>query len=182
MLLGIICFIFAIAGIVGFYNDLYILTYISFGLSIFECLLGKSEGTLKSIRTTIIAGVVGWIIVGEFWLGAAIGVCFENVIMFIGGCLMIIIGSSITSDVLQKDNCNNSNNEDTMVILEETIKKAKKDLETGITREELDELLKKGHITQDVYDETMQNIEKLEMIANWDITEIKNNFNNDNKS
>lgn len=181
MVLGIISFIFACAGIYGFYNDIYILTYIGFGLSIFECILGKIEGTLKSMQTTIIASIIGWIVVGEFWLGVAIGVCFENVIMFIGGCLMIIIGSSITSSVSQKDNYNNSNNEDTIAIMEETTKKAKKDLETGIKREELDKLLKKGHITQDVYDETIQNIKKLEMIANWDITEIKNNFKNNNK-
>lgn len=180
MLLGIICFIFAVAGIIGFYNDLYILTYIGFVLVIFECLLGKFEGTLKSMQTTIIAGVIGWIVVGEFWLGVAIGVCFENVIMFIGGCLMIIIGSSITSDVSQKNNYNNSNNEDTIAVMEETIRNAKRNLENGVKREELEKLLKNGVITQDVYDETMQNIEKLEMIANWDITEIRNNNNKDN--
>ncbi len=89
MVLGIICFMFACAGIYGFYSGIYIFTYIGFALSLFECLLGKAEGTLKSMQTTIIAAIIGWIIVKDFWLGIAIGVCFENAIMFIGGCIML---------------------------------------------------------------------------------------------
>lgn len=91
MLLGSINFVFAIAGIFGFYNDLYILTYIGFGLCLIESILGRLEGTLKSMNTTIIAGIIGWLITKKFWLGIAIGVCFENVIMFIGGIIMIYI-------------------------------------------------------------------------------------------
>ena len=67
--------------------------------------------------------------------------------------------------------------EDSIAIMEESIKKAKKDLETGVKREELDKLLKKGYITQDVYNETIQNIKKLELIASWDIDKIKENLN-----
>ena len=80
------------------------------------------------------------------------------------------------------NNYKENNVEDSIIIMEETIKKAKRDLETGIKREELDELLKKGYITQDVYNETVQNIEKLEMIANWDISEIKKNLNNNKEN
>lgn len=93
MLFGSICFVFAIAGIIGFYNDLYILTYIGLGLCLFESVLGRLEGTLKSMNTTIIAGILGWLITKNFWLGIAIGVCFENVIMFIGGIVMMYITS-----------------------------------------------------------------------------------------
>ena len=97
---------------------------------------------------------------------------------------LILVGIIVYSVLFPKslNNQNENKSENPIAIMEETIKKAKKDLETGVKREELDELLKRGHITQDVYEETVQNIEKLEMIANWDITEIKNNFNNDNKS
>ena len=96
---------------------------------------------------------------------------------------LILVGIVVYSVSFPKSLNNHKQNkmENSIAIMEETIKKAKKDLESGIKKEELDELLKKGHITQDVYDETIQNIEKLEMIANWDITEIKNNFKNNNK-
>ena len=175
MVLGIICFIFAVAGIIGFYNDLYILTYIGFGLSIFECLLGRFEGTSKTMLTTVIAGIIGWIFVKDFWLGLAIGVCFENAIMFIGGCIMIGIGSSITSNTLPNDNYTNQKNEDTITIMEETINNAKKDLESGIKKEELDKMLENGSITEEKYNEILQSIKTLEMLSNFDINKLKEN-------
>lgn len=58
-------------------------------------------------------------------------------------------------------------------IMEETIINAKKDLETGIKKEQLEEMLENGYITQEFYNETLQNILKLEMIANFNIDELK---------
>ena len=59
--------------------------------------------------------------------------------------------------------------------LQKTKNKAKQDLATGVKKEELDEMLKKGYITQDVYNETLDSIKALEMLENFDIDEFKNN-------
>lgn len=168
MLLGIICFIFACGGIYGFYNDVYILTYIGFGLCLFENVLGRIDGSSKTLQFFLISCLIGWIVVKDFWLGISIGACFENIISFVGGVIMIIIGSKIfkseetnkTSD-LSSENVND--------ILKETKTKAKKDLESAITREELKEMLDKGYITQETYIDTLHKIELLETIAKLDI-------------
>lgn len=178
MVLGIIVFVFACCGIYGFYNNLYVLTYIGFVFVLFECILGRIEGTLKSMQTTIIAGIIGWIIVQDFWLGIAIGACFENVIMFIGGCLMIFLFSISTSKLPKENNPSTPTTENTVDIIQETINNSKKDLETGVKKEQLDEMLENGYITQEVYDETLMNIKKLEMIANFNIDELKQIQNN----
>ena len=96
MILGIICFILSLLGIYGFYNELYILTYIAFGFCLFDNVLGRLFGTLKSMKIFFLACIIGFIIVKKFWLGIAIGVCFEEVISFIGGIIyigfMLILG------------------------------------------------------------------------------------------
>ena len=77
---------------------------------------------------------------------------------------------------------NNKENdaEEPIAIMEETIKNAKRDLETGIKKDQLNNMLENGYITQEVYNEILKNIEMLEMISNFDINELKNIQNNIN--
>ena len=168
MVLGIICFLFACLGIYGFYNEIYLLTYLGLGLCLFENIIGIIEGTSKTIMPTIIAGIIGWIIIDNFWLGIALGICFENVIMFIGGCIMLLFFPSANS---QNNKENDLNDNPAIDIMQETIDNAKKDLKTGITKEQLDTMLENGYITQDKYNELLENIKALEMISSFDIGE-----------
>lgn len=65
-------------------------------------------------------------------------------------------------------------------IMQNTINNAKKDLKTGIKKEQLDEMLENNYITQENYDEVLKSIKSLEMLANFDIAKLKNNINNEN--
>ena len=98
MMFGSLVFVCAICGIIGFYMDLHAFTYIGLAMALFESIIGLYTGTLKTMNTSIIAGIIGWIIVKDFWLGIAIGICFENVIMFIAGIIMMIITKKAISN------------------------------------------------------------------------------------
>ena len=202
MLLGIIVFMSSCIGIYGFYNDLYILTYISFILCLFENVLGRLTGASKSMSIFFVSCLIGWIIEEKFWIGIAVGGLFENVITFIGGCLLVaIIGSSDSKKEVIDNNSNNSNknaweeyldkyypregtgtrlkdikekeNENIVNVMQEVIDKAKKDLSTGIKREELKQLLDNGSITTETYNDVLKSIEALEATANMDINILK---------
>ena len=69
----------------------------------------------------------------------------------------------------------NNNIETPIEIMEETINNAKKDLETGIKKEELDKMLENGSITEEKYNEILQSIKTLEMLSNFDINKLKEN-------
>lgn len=175
MLFGFICFVFAIVGIIGFYNDSYILTYIGFGFCFLENILGRITDNSKTMQFFWFGCLIGWIIVKDFWLGISIGACFEGAIAFIGGVIIIFLGLKFLPDKDETKDLNNHNEENVADILEETKNKAKQDLATGVKKEELDEMLKNGYITEDVYNETLDSIKALEMLANLNIDELKNN-------
>ena len=168
MILGIICFIFACLGIYGFYNDIYILTYIGFGLSIFECILGKIEGTLKSMQTTIVSAIIGWIVTKNFWLGISIGVCFENAIMFIGGSIMMIAGITYLSKAETNNNYNNFNKIGNENNIEKSILKRAEEIAKlrGFNNwNELERVfIKENNITEELNKMTIE--EKFNYIAN----------------
>lgn len=63
-------------------------------------------------------------------------------------------------------------------IMQQTINNAKRDLKTGIKKEQLDEMLEKGYITQKSYNEFLGSIKSLEILAGFDIDELKNNISN----
>lgn len=90
MILGIICFLFSILGVYGFYNDLYFLTYIAFVLCFLENLLGRFNGSSKTIMPFFIACIIGIIFTRDFWLGISIGSCFETIITFVGGIILLL--------------------------------------------------------------------------------------------
>lgn len=170
MIFGIICFIVSIFGIIGYYNESFTITYIAFVLCLLENIFGKITGESKTMQFFIISCIIGWIATENFKLGIAIGACFENVIAFIGGIIMILLFSS------NKSNAKDKNIDNTIRIAEKTVEKAKKDLKTGIKRDELDELLKNNYITQKTYNEVLNNIESLEAIANLDVDKLKKNL------
>lgn len=172
MIFGIICFIVSIFGIIGYYNESFTITYIAFVLCLLENIFGKITGESKTMQFFIISCIIGWIATENFKLGITIGACFENVIAFIGGIIMILLFSSNKSNAKDK----NIDIDSTIRIAEKTVEKAKKDLKTGIKRDELDELLKNNYITQKTYNEVLNNIESLEAIANLDVDELKKNL------
>ena len=98
MIIGIICFIMSIAGIIGFYNEIYVLTYIALIFNILEVIVGVFTNQLKRILTFLLGGIIGWIITGKFWLGLAIGLCFENIILFASGIILMIITTIATKN------------------------------------------------------------------------------------
>lgn len=90
MILGIICFIFCCLGIYGFYNEIYLLTYIGFVLCLIENIIGRLNNSSKTIIPFLIGCIIGYLITKNFWLGIAIGACYENAIMFIGGTITLV--------------------------------------------------------------------------------------------
>jgi len=89
MLLGIFVTILAFLGIFGFYVDNMFLLTVGAIAVIIETIIGLISGELKSPLTQIIALIVGYIIVKDFWIGAAIGLCFESVILSVLGWIII---------------------------------------------------------------------------------------------
>ncbi|MCD4713816.1 MAG: hypothetical protein K8R73_11080 [Clostridiales bacterium] len=81
MIIAIVTVFFSIAGIVGFYSGNYLITYIAAFVIIIDLLRGLATGQLKSIFTSIVASIIGVFLVKNIWLGVAIGLCFENLIM-----------------------------------------------------------------------------------------------------
>ena len=95
MIIGIIGFILSSLGIYGFYSEHFILMYIGMIATISEHIIGIIT---KQARNN---GVLGWVLAisiflmlrGMNWLVAiSICLCFENVIMFALGSIMMIIG------------------------------------------------------------------------------------------
>lgn len=93
MILNIITFIFSILGIIGFYNNNDILLYIGMVMVLFEMIIGILSGQLRTIGTYILASIIGVIFTQNIIKGIAIGLCFESVIMTIGGWLLLILGA-----------------------------------------------------------------------------------------
>jgi len=90
MILGFVCFLLSLLGIYGFYNDIYILTYFAFIFSLFENILGRLNGSSKTLMPFIIFCIIGVFFTKNFWLGLSIGACFETIITFIGGIILIV--------------------------------------------------------------------------------------------
>lgn len=90
----IIAFIFCIIGIVGFFNDIMWLTYVGMGLAIVDHLLGVVSGAQKSLTTLWIALFVSVLVSGacnSLLDAVAICICFENIICFSLGILLMLV-------------------------------------------------------------------------------------------
>ncbi|MBE0451891.1 MAG: hypothetical protein IBX70_13775 [Clostridia bacterium] len=81
MIFAIVKLFFSIAGIIGFFSGNYMITYIAAFVIIIDLLIGVATGQLRSIFTCIISGIIGVFLVKNIWLGVAIGLCVENLIM-----------------------------------------------------------------------------------------------------
>lgn len=71
----------AVVGIFGYYQEIYVLTYMA---GVIMALGIPVKGFTK-----IIGAVIGWLVVEDFWLGASIGMCVEEIISTIGGLIII---------------------------------------------------------------------------------------------
>lgn len=71
----------AIVGTFGYYQEIYVLTYIA---GVVMALGLPIKGFTK-----VIGALIGWSIVGDFWLGVSIGMCIEEIIATIGGLVII---------------------------------------------------------------------------------------------
>lgn len=94
MILGIIVFILSSLGIYGFFTNNLFFLYIALVAIILEYLIGYFSAQLKSLAPIWLTFIVafGMICAGFNWLIAiSICLCFENVILFILGIIMMII-------------------------------------------------------------------------------------------
>lgn len=93
MILGAITTIVSILGIIGFYINNFILLYLGLFSAIIEHSIGIYTGEEKSLITVWFALLIalGFIFSGMNWLKAiAICLCFENVLCFILGSILMI--------------------------------------------------------------------------------------------
>ena len=92
MILGIIVAIFCGIGIYGFYNSMLFLTYIGMILSILEQLYGCISGQQKSLFTLwicVLLAIGGAFAGNNFFNSLAILLCYENIILFIAGIVIL---------------------------------------------------------------------------------------------
>ena len=99
-MIGIVSALMSIIGIIGFFSEALFLTYIAAVVCVIENIFGVVTGQQKSFSTLIIAIIIGiGVAMGnqmEILDGVAIAVCFENVIMQVGGLILIlVIGSTL---------------------------------------------------------------------------------------
>ncbi len=107
MILGIVTSIFAGLGIYGFFNDSLTLLYIGMGFVIFEHLVGILSGQQRGFSTAWLALFIsfGLMISGVYWLEAiAVCLCFEGLICFILGLLMLVIAGTHSAEKNRKEN------------------------------------------------------------------------------
>lgn len=95
MIIGIIVFLFCVAGVYGFYNGLIFLTYIGMILAIIEMIIGfikKESKSLMSLWLCVILACGAAIAGNDFIQSLAIFLCFENISLFIVGCFLLLFG------------------------------------------------------------------------------------------
>ena len=111
MILGICSTIFAGLGIYGFFNDNLTLLYIGMGCVILEHLIGILSKQQKSLTTVWLALLAsfGMMAGGIYWLEAlALCLCFEGVICFVLGLIMIIMFGTYLNKKQSNEKTNNS--------------------------------------------------------------------------
>ena len=91
MIVGIIGFILAILGILGYYNDILVLLYIGGIFTIVESIFGFITGQSRGFFPEILFGIIGMIFVKPLLQGFMFGLCIENVVMFIFGSILMVI-------------------------------------------------------------------------------------------
>ena len=99
MIIGLIVFIFSCVGIYGYFNEIFILTYIVTILCVIEEFIGIGSEQQKgffAIPLSIMFGIGAKVAGKSFLLSSSIFMCFENVITFIFGVvLFVIIGNKM---------------------------------------------------------------------------------------
>lgn len=106
MIIGIIVFIFCVLGIFGYFDGNILLTYIGFAFASIEHVLGIYTGAEKGLTTVWMAALCafGMAIAGNNLIESiAICLCFENVISFsLGVILLCTVG--VATSKLEEDN------------------------------------------------------------------------------
>lgn len=97
MIIGIIGFILAIVGIIGYYLNISILLYIGGVFSIIEIIQGIVSGQSKTIISPMIFGIIGMIMIKPMVDGFCLGLCIENIVLFILGIIFLIFVSKKTN-------------------------------------------------------------------------------------
>lgn len=133
MIIGLIVFIFCTLGVYGYYDGNIALTYIGFGLAIIEHIIGISSGAEKG-ATTIILSILcalGMAFAGNNLIESiAICLCFENVISFVFGIIiMLIMGKTISNTEVRDENKKEIATNEQNPIKEKTIQEQKPTLE-----------------------------------------------------
>ena len=94
MILGLVSSIVAAAGIVGFFTGFYWLTFLGCIIAIVVYVVGLVSGSLKSggLTTLFIAIIIAVILSINglpFLLSVALCICFENVVLFLAGLILL---------------------------------------------------------------------------------------------
>ncbi len=106
MLVGFIGFIFAVLGIYGFYTANIVLLYLGMSFTILEHIIGIISGQQKGLGTVWLALFICLILIinGVNWLQSiAICLCFENVISFVLGLILLLIVGKIQNEEKEED-------------------------------------------------------------------------------
>lgn len=91
MLIGMFCTVLAIISIYGYFignNFLFIIGVVAI---VIELLYGIITNQLKTLMPTAISATVGIVCCKNVWIGIGIGLCFEQVIMFLLGLILMLI-------------------------------------------------------------------------------------------
>lgn len=100
MIIGTVVFIFCILGIYGYYSGNLFLTYLGLILAVLEHVIGISTGEEKGLTSVWIAFFCALVMTfagNNFIKSIAICMCFENVICFVLGMIMIVIFGTLSN-------------------------------------------------------------------------------------
>jgi hypothetical protein len=96
--MGCLGIIFAILGIVGYYNGIMWLFYLAGGISAFMTVASIILGDLRCFGTlvTVFCVVSGYRLTGSFWQGLILGSCVSDLIYTIIGFFFMLLTSGIS--------------------------------------------------------------------------------------
>lgn len=106
MIIGVVVFIFCILGIYGYFDNNVILTYIGLVLSVIEDIWGIYRGQQKGFSTgwiALVCAIVMTIKGNVFLESLAVCMCFENVISFAFGIVLLVVAGITITKVQKKD-------------------------------------------------------------------------------
>lgn len=91
MIFSFITFALSVVGIIGFYIDNNLLLYLGAFFALIDIVISTYSDQTNNFITPILAIFIGIICCNDIVRGFAIGLCFENAILFIIGLTTILI-------------------------------------------------------------------------------------------